>query len=148
MPEPSAVLLSLNPHEARAATAIFERLFPADELGPGAAEIGVLAYLDRALAGPYRQHAEAYRLGLATLDQVARARHGQPFADCAAAQQDALLSGLEQGALPDFSAPPQQAFFALLRALARGPVRRPGPRRQPRQAGLALFGPHRDLVRE
>ena len=73
MSELPAALLSLSPHEARAATAIFERMFPADELGPGAAEIGVVVYLDRALAGPYRQHAEAYRVGLATLDQIAHA---------------------------------------------------------------------------
>ncbi|HYP20417.1 MAG TPA: gluconate 2-dehydrogenase subunit 3 family protein, partial [Chloroflexia bacterium] len=77
--QPSA-LIALNPYEARTAAAIFERLFPADEHGPGAVEVGVVVYLDRALAGAYRDKAEAYRVGLATLDQVARQRHAAPFA--------------------------------------------------------------------
>ena len=42
-----------TPAEANTLTAILERLFPADENGPGATEIGVLDYLDRALSGPY-----------------------------------------------------------------------------------------------
>lgn len=33
-------------------------------------EIGVAAYLDRALAGAYRDKAETYRLGLAALDRA------------------------------------------------------------------------------
>jgi len=56
-------LIILSPHEGRTAAALFERLFPADENGPGAREIGVVAYLDRALAGMYRDKVEAYRLG-------------------------------------------------------------------------------------
>ena len=115
IPRPSA-LIALNPYEARTAAAIFERLFPADEHGPGAVEIGVVTYLDRALAGAYRDKAETYRVGLATLDQVARQRHATPFAGCAAEQQDALLEELERGALPGFRVPSQRAFFDMLRA--------------------------------
>lgn len=44
-------LVTLNYYEARTAMAIFERLFPADEHGPGATAIGVLSYLDQALGG-------------------------------------------------------------------------------------------------
>src|SRR5688500_549966 len=43
-------LLALSAREARTAEAAFERMFPADEHGPGAREIGVVRYLDRALA--------------------------------------------------------------------------------------------------
>ena len=50
-------LISLNADEARTAAAVFERLFPADENGPGASEIGVLAYVDRALDGAYQDKA-------------------------------------------------------------------------------------------
>src|SRR6059058_5252312 len=116
---PAAVLpglIALNPYEARTAAAVFERLFPADESGPGATEIGVIAYLDRALAGEYWEQVEAYRVGLATLDRIARQRCGRPFADCAPEQQDELIAGLEQGALPNFRVPPQREFFAKLRA--------------------------------
>ncbi len=109
-------LLSLNPYEARTAAALFDRLFPADENSPGATEMGVLSFLDRALAGAYRDHAESYRVGLATLDQIARQRCARPFADCSPEQQDTLLSEMEQGTLPTFRVPPPREFFNLLRA--------------------------------
>jgi gluconate 2-dehydrogenase alpha chain len=113
--EQRSALIVLNPREARTAAAIFERFFPADENGPGATEIGVLTYVDRALAGAYRDEAEPYRLGLAALDRVARLRYGSPLAECDPGQQDALVAGLERGELPDFHVPPQRDFFEMLR---------------------------------
>jgi gluconate 2-dehydrogenase alpha chain len=114
MTHPPEALLTLTPYEARTAAAIFERLFPADAHDPGASTIGVVPYLDRALAGAYRDQIATYHLGLAALDQIARQRYRAPFANCAIAQQDALLAELEQGALPDILVPPQREFFALL----------------------------------
>jgi len=116
MEERKSALLVLNPYEARTTAALFERLFPAGEHGPGATTIGVLEYVDRALAGAYRDDAESYRLGLAALDRTAHRLHGAPFTDCTREQQDATLSGLESGDLPDFHVPPQRDFFHLLRA--------------------------------
>jgi gluconate 2-dehydrogenase alpha chain len=116
MEERTPALLVLNPYEAGTAAAIFERLFPADEHGPGATELGVLGYLDRALGGAYRDKADTYRLGLAALDLAARRRSGTSFADCAAEQQDALITELEKGVLPNFRVPPQRDFFEMLRA--------------------------------
>ena len=109
-------LLSLNPHEGRTAAAIFERLFPAHENGPGATDIGVLAFVDQALAGAYRDKAETYRVGLATVDRVSRQRYGAPFADCSVEQQETLLAEMEGGKLPDFRVPEQRPFFDMLRA--------------------------------
>src|SRR5918999_6528749 len=97
MERQTSTLLVLIPYEARTAGAVFERLFPTDESSPGAIDIGVLTYLDRALAGAYRDKAETYRLGLAALDLAARRRWGSPFAYCAAEKQDALIAELEQG---------------------------------------------------
>ena len=116
--EPAFALLALNPHQARTAAAVFERLFPADEHGPGATEIGVLAYLDRALAGPDADHLETYRLGLAALDRAGRERWGGGFADGTSDAQDALLAALEREELPAhlFRAPTQGTFFDLLRS--------------------------------
>jgi gluconate 2-dehydrogenase alpha chain len=57
MQQPVPATTSLSRYEARTAAEIFERLFPADEHGPGAAAIGVLTYVDRALAGAYRDMA-------------------------------------------------------------------------------------------
>jgi len=109
-------LLTFNPHEARTAAALFERMFPADRTSAGAIQIGVVEYLDLALAGAYRQLAEIYRLGLHALDQAAHAAYGAALADCTRAQQDALIAGLEAGTLPDMQTPQQQEFFALMRA--------------------------------
>ncbi|HLK48767.1 MAG TPA: gluconate 2-dehydrogenase subunit 3 family protein [Bryobacteraceae bacterium] len=39
--------------EARVVQAACERIFPADETGPGATEAGVVIYIDGQLAGPY-----------------------------------------------------------------------------------------------
>ena len=84
-PEP---LLALSAREALTAEAVFERMFPADESGPGAFEIGVVNYLDRALAGTYREHLPIYRNGLALLDRVSQARFGLGFANASASAQD------------------------------------------------------------
>src|SRR5919106_848209 len=116
MEKQTSTLLVLTPYEARTAAAVFERLFPTDVNSPGAIEMGVLTYLDRALAGAYRDKAETYRLGLAALDLAARRRSGMPFAECSAELQDALIAELEQGVLPDFRIPPQRDFFEMLRA--------------------------------
>lgn len=118
MERPTALMI-LNPHEGRTAAALFERFFPADENGPGAAEIGVVAYLDRALAGPYRDDAETYRLGLAALDSAAKERFVALFADCEDEERDALISALEEGSLPGFRVPDQKDFFKMLRDHAR-----------------------------
>jgi len=113
---PNDGLLALNPYEARTAAAAFERIFPATPDGPGAIALGVLTFVDRALVGAYAHLSDTYRLGLAALDRCARARCGAGFADCVPDQQDALLADLERGALVGFDAPPQAAFFAMLRA--------------------------------
>src|SRR5918911_2598012 len=109
-------LLALSVHDARTAAAVFERLFPASAGEPGATDIGVVTYVDRALAGAYADKLEVYRRGLAALDCGARDAYGAPFAGCAPAQQDALIAGLERGDLANFHTPPQQDFFALLLA--------------------------------
>jgi gluconate 2-dehydrogenase alpha chain len=108
--------LNFSPHEARTAVALFERIFPADAETPGATEIGVVDYVDRALAGAYRDLREAYRLGLAALDRAARQRYDCAFADGSPDQQDSLIRSLEAGELPNFHTPPQRSFFEMARA--------------------------------
>src|SRR5205085_1799790 len=90
-----AAWLFFTPHEARTVEAAMARLFPGDELGPGAVEAGAVVYLDRALAGVESDLQPRYRAALAALDGLARSRHGRPFADCDAAARDGLLADLE-----------------------------------------------------
>ena len=106
--------LSLNQEEIRVATAIFERMFPADDC-PGATEIGVVAYLDNALAGAYVEHLETYRLGLAAVDRVSLREYGAKFADCSVEEQDAVLGQLESGSVLRGVETTPGGFFELLR---------------------------------
>jgi gluconate 2-dehydrogenase alpha chain len=108
--------ITFNVHEAHTAAAIFERLFPRDKNGPGANEIGVLTYVDRALAGAYADKLETYRLGLAAFDRAALELKGRKFADCDSASQDEMIRLLECGELPAFATPNQRAFFHLMLA--------------------------------
>src|SRR5437588_10301793 len=110
------VLLALSTHEARTAAAVFERLFPASAGEPGATDIGVVSYVDRALAGAYDDKLEVYRSGLAALDRGARDAYGTPFAGCVPAQQGARIAALRRGAFRTFSPPPHQNYFDPLLA--------------------------------
>jgi gluconate 2-dehydrogenase alpha chain len=107
--------VSLSAEQARTLSALFGRMFPSDAETPGAVEIGAVDYVDRALAGAYRRHADTYRVGLTAIDGVARAEHGRALAECPVDQQDSLIAALERGALPGIAAPTQRAFFELLR---------------------------------
>jgi gluconate 2-dehydrogenase gamma chain len=106
--------------EAKVIIAACERIFPADESGPGATQAGVMVYIDRQLAGPYgtdqyrytkRPFAdsapgpgyqggetprETYRAGIPQLGTDFAARDG--------AKQDARLKAVEK-----------THFFQLLR---------------------------------
>src|SRR6516162_11237524 len=107
---------ALSVAEASTLDALFERLFPADESGPGASAIGVVQYLDRALTGPYRHHLETYRLGVYALDAESERRFGKPFADSDSSQQSELIGALEKNSAPNFQAVEAQTFFELARS--------------------------------
>ncbi len=52
-----------NEEEARIVAAATERIFPGDEVGPGAKDAGVVIYIDRQLGGPYGQDRYRYTQG-------------------------------------------------------------------------------------
>lgn len=105
-----------NPHQSRTASAIFDCMFPANSHSPSATEIGVVEYVDRALAGAYSDDAENYRLGLAALDQASMRLCGKAFADADSQQQSQLITALERNDLPELRTPNPRAFFDTLRA--------------------------------
>lgn len=105
--------------EAHVVAAACERIFPADQSGPGATQAGVVVYIDRQLAGPYgtdkyrytkppfaqsggagyqgrESPRQTYRSGIPTL--------GADFAALAGAKQDERLQSIEK-----------TRFFQLLR---------------------------------
>jgi len=105
---------ALTAAEAGTLGALLERMFPADELGPGALEIGVLDYLERALAGPYAELVPLYRRALAGIDEAARAEYGWAFDDLPPENQDVLIDRLERRQLEGVDQSDGPAFFDLV----------------------------------
>src|ERR1700759_602988 len=110
------VLTALNFAEVATLDAFFEHLFPADEYGAGAASIGVIQYLDRALSGPYARHLETYRLGVYALDAESVHRCNKPFVEADPVHQQELIGALEQGLASNFRAIDGKEFFELARS--------------------------------
>jgi len=74
----------------------------------------VIAFIDAQLATPALAPAvQAIRALARLLDELARRRHGQAFAEAPAAAQDALLAGLSAGKLPVERFPQREAFKVL-----------------------------------
>jgi gluconate 2-dehydrogenase gamma chain len=106
--------------EAKVVVAACERIFPADESGPGATQAGAMVYIDRQLAGPYGTDKYRYTQapfvesvpehgyqGQETPQQTFRAgieKLGADFVDLDGAGQDERLKAIEK-----------TRFFQLLR---------------------------------
>jgi hypothetical protein len=91
--------IALNPHDAETLDALFERMFPADADGPGAAEIGVTDYVDKALSSAYSDLHALYRAGLTALDRETLARSGKSFKAASPDEQDQIVQALEKNDL-------------------------------------------------
>jgi gluconate 2-dehydrogenase gamma chain len=126
-----------TPLEVAFIEAAVARLIPADELGPGALEAGVVYFIDRQLQGAfgtmaknYRQGPwgegtpeqgyqlpltpqQLYRLGIEATNRYCQETYNQSFDQLSPEQQDKVLKGLEKDILllEDI---PVKAFFDLL----------------------------------
>jgi gluconate 2-dehydrogenase gamma chain len=107
-------LETLTAAEADTLAAIVARLIPSDENGPGATEARAAHYIDRALTGPLRASREAYAAGLAAIDAYAQSRKGAAFARLPAADQDGVLTDMENNVATGF-VPNAATFFNLVR---------------------------------
>jgi len=107
-------LALLTESQAAALDAVLDRLIPGDAEDPGAREANVLRYVQRALAGDYRDAAATYAEGLAALDAHAATAHGRVFAALSPTQQDAIVADLELDRVPGFPRG-SAAFFELVR---------------------------------
>jgi len=99
--------------------AFADRIIPPDANGPGAAQSGVISYINRSLAEWNQADVPLLAAGLTALDAAARARHQKDFIGLAAEQQDALMQAMEAGEVPDF-ANAQQVFNRLHRLVLEG----------------------------
>ena len=106
--------ISLTASESETLRAIISRIIPADDNGPGALEARADRFIDRALAGALRPERPAYKAGLASLNAYAQSSKGAPFAKLSTADQDTLLTEMQQGRAAGFTVDSAQ-FFNLVR---------------------------------
>ncbi|KJV35238.1 gluconate 2-dehydrogenase subunit 3 family protein [Pantoea sp. SM3] len=135
-----------NPLDRQNLQAIFERLIPADKLGPSATEAGCIEFLDNQLAGDYGSGAalylqaplhpeneekimgspqflsapkERYLTGLKALENWAQKHHQSSFHALNAEQVDDFLTKMEDGKINLGAEVNSQAFFELMLQNAR-----------------------------
>ena len=99
--------ISFTPAEAQTVKAIVARIIPSDENGPGALEARADRFIDRALAGALKASRPAYATGLAAVNAAARTSKGKDFSQLSAADQDTVLTSVQQTSAQ---------FFNLIRA--------------------------------
>ncbi|MGH8145667.1 MAG: gluconate 2-dehydrogenase subunit 3 family protein [Rhodanobacteraceae bacterium] len=128
---------SLDASEKRFLDAAVERLIPADSLGAGAREAGVVTFIDRQLAGPFglaqtwylrgpwkkgtKQQgyqskltpAEMYHAAIRDIETYCRHKYRKNFEALSPNDQDSVLHGLETGGI-DLPNVPAKAFFKIL----------------------------------
>lgn len=138
-----------SPAEAQTMEALADRIIPPDPQTLGGKEAGCVVFVDRQLAGPYghreglyvsgpfQQGTEAqgpqsaqaptelYRAGLAALDAYCRSgqstqTRGQGFTERTAAQQDAILRGMESGAIQLQGVNAQTFFEQVIKDVQQG----------------------------
>lgn len=102
--------------EADTVEALMARIVPGSPEDPGAREAGALAYVDRALSGPYARWRGTYREAVRLINaHTARDHGGRLFFELSEAEQDAVVGALERGEVPGLDESSGGAdFFALL----------------------------------
>lgn len=133
-------MMFFNQDQFQTAEAAAERIFPADDLGPGAKELGVAFFIDHQMASAYGSNArdymlppfyaaEAYQgyqltfkrkelmaLGLDALDEYSQDKYQNKFTKLTADQQDAVLSAFEKNDVT-LKEIPAATFFSMFRGL-------------------------------
>jgi hypothetical protein len=117
---PQVARTALTEPERRTLEALVDRLAPADELGPGALEMGAANYIDLSLADFLAAEKDSIAEGLASMDSFARASHGAAFRELPPDQKDAVLTAMENGTASGFgpeSGDAARVFFNRVRRL-------------------------------
>ena len=124
---------TLTSDQARVLEAIASRFYPTDDT-PGATEIGVVHFMDRALGTFWSWFLDPLQGGLAGLDEKVGIDHADAsdFSDLSSAQQDELLTW--------WSEEHPTAFFAVTMLVAGGMFGHPDYGGNQDGAGWELIG--------
>ena len=111
--------------EFRLLDELTELIIPTDEHSPGARAAEVAAYIDRRLADydpalpELAETREAWKTGLASIDQLSREMHGTAFMDASEEKRVAVLERVAKA--EDSATTPAEKFFGQLKGwTARG----------------------------
>ncbi|NHN31718.1 gluconate 2-dehydrogenase subunit 3 family protein [Paenibacillus agricola] len=118
-----------------------ELIYPKDELGPGAAELGVAFYIDHQMASPWGVNAREYRMGpfvqgevtqgnyqsigrhqlftmgLQSMEEASRQKYDKGFMDLTEEEKTAILTLMEKGEVAVVNGVTGKTFFNMLRTL-------------------------------
>jgi gluconate 2-dehydrogenase gamma chain len=157
-PAAGDVYLALTATEAAFFSAAYDTFIPADKMSPSGTDCGLVAYIDRQLAGAWGNGARFYRngpflqgkpehgyqlpltpreffaAGIKAANAWTRKTHGKDFDRLAPAERDATLKAMEAGTaeFADFNAKP--FFEALYQSAMEGFFADP------------IYGGNRDMV--
>ena len=81
--------------QSRTLAALSESILPSDD-GPGAAEAGVVAYIEQVLSALSPQAQQRISGGLDLVESLAVQMHGKSFAECSSEQRGEVLSRLQR----------------------------------------------------
>ena len=105
---------TLGPGQADVLEALIERLLPTDAVGPGAVELGVGQFIDRALGGALQSNRIDYDRGLSAIDAYSESTYGVAFKDASPDKQDAMITLMQANRLAGFNVD-SRTFFNLVR---------------------------------
>lgn len=135
---PRGLMFFTNNNEYQVIAQATERIFPEDELGPGAIGLGVPFFIDNQLAGSYGNNtreymqgpffegaptqgyqsrltrAEIFRQGILKIDEEAQKRFSEQFVKLEAEQMDEVLTAFQKDEVA-MSGVTSAFFFRLLR---------------------------------
>ncbi len=102
--------------EASVAERLADIILPSDASSPGAAEAGVLRYIDIVLHYASPEQKQRWKKGLAAVEADAQRRFSKPFLDCDRASQEQVLASMaeNEGRRQDESG----RFFEALKRLS------------------------------
>ncbi|WNQ10484.1 gluconate 2-dehydrogenase subunit 3 family protein [Paenibacillus aurantius] len=134
-------LMFFTQDQFRIAEAAAERIFPKDDLGPGAKELGVAYFIDHQMAGQYGMNGKDYMMGpfskaeatqgyqasfkrhelitmgLEALNEYSQKKYSVNFPELKEDQQDEVLTAFEKGQGVLLKDVPGSLFFNLFRSL-------------------------------
>ncbi|GAA4711774.1 gluconate 2-dehydrogenase subunit 3 family protein [Brevibacillus fulvus] len=134
-------LMFFNQEQFQTTEAAVECIFPQDEHGPGAKELGVAYYIDHQLASPWGinakdymqgpfykgsatqgmqsplRRAEIFTIGLQGLNTYSQQKYNKKFAELSEAEHEEVLTVFEEGKEFQLTGTTTKEFFKMLRSL-------------------------------